>query len=86
MAKRPLRIILLFVVIGLLICLLCGCSEPTFRCSKCYSTTKLVCLPVSNGKVTALVPIYRTEWKCEDPTTHGREETYYREKRKEKQK
>ena len=68
------KIVLLFVLTGILILLLCGCSEPTFRCSRCRSTTKLVFLPMSNGKVTSLVPVYRTEWECEDTTTHGREE------------
>lgn len=80
------KIILLFVVIGLLIFLLCGCGEPPFRCSKCKSRTTVVLVPRFNGKVMTHHPQPRTTWKCTDPVTHSKEETSYRETRKARQK
>lgn len=80
------KIILLFVVIGLLIFLLCGCGEPVpvFRCSKCKckSHTKVRLVPMFNGKKITHMHQITTTWECEDAKTHSREEHEYKAKRK----
>lgn len=74
------KIALLVIVYGLLVFLLCGCDEPTFRCSKCRSSTQLIHLPASNGKLTARVTVLRTIWECRDQDTHNKEKREHRTK------
>lgn len=78
------KIILLFVLTGVLIFLLCGCGEPVpvFRCSKCKSLTKVRLVPRFNGKTVTHMRMITTTWECEDADTHSRGEREYRAKRK----
>ena len=75
---------LLFIMIELLMFFMYGCGKPVpvFRCSKCKSHTKVRLVPRFNGKTITHMHMITTTWECEDATTHSREESEYRIKRK----